>query len=265
MKIGSCLLLLATPDDPLAIESIPLVAASGYDYAEVSLARMYDLSGQEVDHYCAAFERNNLPVEVFNNAIPRSVPLVGPDVSQDKWMAYIEKALSLARRMGAHLITMSGPNKRRVPETFTWEEGFPQYAAFLRLFAEEAAASGITLAIEPINDEESGFIATVSEARRAMEAAGCDNIGVIVDIYHFCKQRDSMDDLLALVRAGKLVHIHHAVPGGRTYPQERDFEESKWLLLPLVNAGYAGRISVEAYADVPDRQLPVASRLLHTL
>ena len=98
-----------------------------------------------------------------------------------------------------------------------------------------------------------------------MEAAGCDNIGVIVDIYHFCKQGDNMDELISLVKDGKLAHIHYAVPTGRTYPQERDFEESKWLLLPLVNAGYTGRIIVDAYADAPNRQLPVTSRLLHTL
>ena len=38
MKTGCCLLLLATPDDPLARRAVPLAGQSGYDYAEVSLA-----------------------------------------------------------------------------------------------------------------------------------------------------------------------------------------------------------------------------------
>ena len=47
MKTGCCLLLLATPDDPLARRAVPLAGQSGYDYAEVSLARLLLLDARD--------------------------------------------------------------------------------------------------------------------------------------------------------------------------------------------------------------------------
>lgn len=47
MKSGICLLLLATNHDPLARAAIPTAAKAGYDYAEVSLARIYSLSDNQ--------------------------------------------------------------------------------------------------------------------------------------------------------------------------------------------------------------------------
>ena len=48
MKSGICLLLLATNHDPLARAAIPTAAKAGYDYAEVSLARIYSLSDNQL-------------------------------------------------------------------------------------------------------------------------------------------------------------------------------------------------------------------------
>ena len=265
MKYGSCLLLLATPEDPLAVTKIPIIAEAGYDYAEVSLARIYSLPEREVGEYRDAFDRHGLPVEVFNNAMPRGLTLIGPNSDQTANAAYISRAVLLAQRMGVRLITMSGPNQRSVPPEFLWREGFPQYVEFLKRFSDAAGAAGIELAIEPINDEEHGFIATVSEARRAVDAAECKNVNLIVDTYHFRKQNDSMEDAVKAVRDGKLVHIHHATREKRVYPQEWDREESKAVLLPLLDAGYRGRISIEAYAGAAAQELPAANRLLRAL
>ena len=51
MKSGICLLLLATNHDPLARAAIPTAAKAGYDYAEVSLARIYSLSDNQLSDY----------------------------------------------------------------------------------------------------------------------------------------------------------------------------------------------------------------------
>ena len=265
MKIGSCLLLLATPEDPLATAAIPHLAASGYDYAEVSLARLYPLSDREVLDYRGQFDAHHLPVEVFNNAIPRGMALVGPQADRDTLDAYIQRAITLAKAMGVEMITMSGPNRRSVPADFSWEVGFSQYVAFLKRFCDAAGQAGISLAIEPINHEEHGFVATVAEARRAVDAVGCPHLGVILDTYHFAKEQDSIGDLLALTRDGLLFHIHHAALERRTYPQAADFAQTQATLRPLLEAGYSGRISVEAYAENREGDLPVTSRLMQTL
>ncbi len=78
MKTGCCLLLLATPDDPLARRAVPLAGQSGYDYAEVSLARLLLLDARETAAYRKLLDEARLPAEVFNNAIPKGMALIGP-------------------------------------------------------------------------------------------------------------------------------------------------------------------------------------------
>lgn len=263
MKIGICLLLLASQQDPLAKASIPTAAAAGYDYAEAPLARLLALSDEELTEYRDRLFAAGLPVEAFNNAIPRDIALIGPNADEEAKSRYIDRALFLADFFGVSLITMSGPNRRTVPESFPWSEGFPQYVGFLKRFAGQAAAQGVTLAIEPINDEEHSFVSTVSEALRAVNAAGCPGLMTMVDTYHFLKQGDHMDDVTANI--GKIAHIHYAAQARRTYPLAGDMEECRSTLSPILSAGYKCRISLEAYAPDPARDLPESARLLRSL
>lgn len=263
MKIGICLLLLASQQDPLANASIPTAAAAGYDYAEAPLARLLSLSDEELKEYREGFLAAGLPVEVFNNAIPRDIALIGPSAREDTLARYMERALFLADFFGVSLITMSGPNRRTVPETYTWNQGFPRYVDFLRRFSNLAAAQGVALAIEPINDEEHSFVSTVPEALRAVNAAGSRNLAAMVDTYHFLKQGDCMDDVTANIE--KIAHIHCAAKACRTYPLAGDMEECRRFLSPVLSAGYKGRLSVEAYAPDPARDLPESARLLRGL
>ena len=121
MKTGCCLLLLATPDDPLARRAVPLAGQSGYDYAEVSLARLLLLDARETAAYRKLLDEARLPAEVFNNAIPKGMALIGPHADPVRLEDYIHRSLLVAEQMGTGLITMSGPNRATVPEGFDWE------------------------------------------------------------------------------------------------------------------------------------------------
>ena len=114
MKSGICLLLLATNHDPLARAAIPTAAKAGYDYAEVSLARIYSLSDNQLSDYRSLFLQSGLPVEVFNNAVPKGLALAGPGADPQALSRYIDRALYLAGFMGVSMITMSGPNRLTV-------------------------------------------------------------------------------------------------------------------------------------------------------
>lgn len=260
MKLGTCLLLLATENDPLAQSLIPTIGAAGYDYAEVSLARLLPLSEARIADYLAAFLENNLPVEVFNNAVPRGLALIGPSADPAAISDYMDRALHLAGLLGVSMITMSGPNKRTVPTDYLWDRGFPEYVRFLQQFADRAAARDITLVIEPINDEEHSFISTVAAAADAVRAAGRKNVKTMIDSYHFIKQGD--DPGLMLQNISSIAHIHYAAQPRRTYPLADDIEDFQALLARLTAAGYRGRISLEAYTPDPAHDLPKTRQLI---
>ena len=65
MKSGICLLLLATNHDPSGPGRHTNRCKAGYDYAEVSLARIYSLSDNQLSDYRSLFLQSGLPVEVL--------------------------------------------------------------------------------------------------------------------------------------------------------------------------------------------------------
>lgn len=263
MRLGVCLLTLASGKDPLARALIPTVKRAGYDYAEVPLARLLDLPDDEFAEYRGEFLRNGLPVEAFNNAIPSGLPMIGPDRCEEVLRRYIDRAVFLADRMGVRVITMCGPIRSWVPAGFCWEEGFAQYTAFMQMYADAAAARGIVLAVEPINSEEDGFISTVAEARRVIAACGRNNITAVVDFYHFFKENDDWEALLQ--SCGDISHVHYAAQARRSYPLAGDAGECRRVLAPFLQAGYTGRISIEAHTGAPEQDLPETCALMRSV
>lgn len=264
MKLGVCLLMLASASDPLAKDCIPLLKQAGYDYAEVPLARLLELPEEEVRQYRAQFRQAGVPVEAFNNAIPAGLPMIGPDCCEETLRRYIDRAVSLARFMGVKVITMCGPIRDWVPEGFAWADGFGQYVDFLKRYADAAAVHGITLAIEPINQEENGFVSTVSEACRVIEACGRSNLTVVVDFYHFVKENDDWDNLLSVCK-DVVSHVHYAALPRRSFPLSGEEAQCRLILEPFLKAGYAGRVSIEARTENPWHDLPEACNVMRSV
>ena len=250
MEFGSCFLLLATPDDPLAIRAIPTVRACGYDYAEVSLARLYDLEDEAVIRYREAFEREKLPVRVFNNGVPADLCVIAEEEMDERTERWIRRSIHLAKLLGVDTITMSGPNRRTTPAEIDWQtQGRERYIRVVRAYAKACEMEKMQLLIEPINANEMGFIATLSQAEEIVRAADVKSLGVIVDYYHFLVQKDSYDDLLRLCKDGTIRHVHFAAPETRGYPVPAQQELYNQVLRDMLRAGYAGRISIEAHVD----------------
>jgi len=256
--------MLASEEDPLAEKQIPLLKKAGYDYAEVPLARLLKLPEEAVRDYARQFSDAGIPVEAFNNSIPSRLPIIGPEFCADTLRRYIDRAIQLACLLGVKVITMCGPIRDWVPEGFTWEEGFPQYVEFMRMYADAAAEHGITLAIEPINQEENGFISTVGEACRVIRSCGRSNITVVVDFYHFFKEHDNWEALLT-EHKDAVSHVHYAALPQRTFPGREDEAQCRMILEAFVKAGYTGRVSIEAHTVNPERELPEAGTMVRSI
>ena len=185
MKNGICLLLIASQEDPLGKEWIPFIAQCGFDYAEVSLARIYDLPDREIEAYRILFEQSRLPVLAFNNAVPAGFSIIGDEVTSGDQEKYIERAVALASKFGVQTITTSGPNQKRLSEGFDWETcGWKRYVDFMTRFADRCKDHGITLALEPICSGEKGLINRTSQAMEIIKAVNRSNMKLIVDHLH---------------------------------------------------------------------------------
>lgn len=247
MKIGICLLLLANDADPLSRYSIPAIARTGYDYAEISLARIYDLPDDEIIAYRKLFSDNGVNVEAFNNAVPAGFSIVGDDATVEIQNAYIARAIKLAEQFGVKVITTSGPNAKRVPEGFDWVNiGYIRYIDFMRRFAKECANHGISIALEPICSKERGFVNTTGQACQIISEIGCRNVTLLVDMFHFAQEHENVEQLPKYAASGLLTHLHAARLDNRMIPAKDYADTLRRQLLPLVEAGFDRRISIEA-------------------
>lgn len=263
MKLGICLLLIADSEDPLGKEWIGPIARCNYDYGEVSLARIYGLSEEEVDAYRTLFEENHLPVLAFNNAVPAGFSIVGDEVTDKDQNAYIQRTVALAARFGVKTITTSGPNQKWLPKGFDWENrGQARYVAFLKRFSDRCFEEGITLALEPICSAEKGLINRTDQAMKIIEAVSRPNMKLIVDLFHFALEGEDPKILPDYARRGALCHLHVAQLPERTIPNRETETELQELLYSLKQNGFDGLVSVEARAKDPGRDIPLGARVL---
>lgn len=263
MKKGICLLLIANCEDPLGKGWIERIAKSGYDYAEVSLARIYSLPEEEVREYRALFRRNELPVLAFNNAVPAGFSIIGDEVTDQRQQEYMDRAVALASEFGVETITTSGPNQKRLPDGFDWEnKGRARYIAFLQRFADKCREKGITLALEPICSEEKGLINTTQQAMEIIRAVDRSNMKLIVDLFHFSLEGEDPKVIAQCAREGYLCHLHVASFPARTIPDHLDGPKIARLIRDLRQSGFEGLISIEARAQDPETAIPIGAEVL---
>lgn len=248
MKLGCCINMLAGEGDTLGQRFLPELKAAGYDYAELPLAQVMELSGAEQEQLQRALEKNGLPCECCNNFYPSYVRLTGEHTDAEQIRTYTARAVETAARLGARVIVFGSSGAKNVPEGFSAEKAFEQIADTLELADREAGRYGIRIAVEPLNRKESNIILNLAEGARLTQARPYRHIGLLVDYYHHRMEAESDG---ALRQYGdRLLHVHFAEPEGRRFPSEPR-EEYKQFFQLLKACGYGGRVSIEAFSEHP--------------
>jgi sugar phosphate isomerase/epimerase len=148
-----------------------------------------------------AFEASGL---VSTNAVP-AVPSIGPLASlpgpsdpAERVEAYRAGLRRLAPFRPTAVVLLTGPGTRR-----TIVEG-------LRAIAEEARSLGLTIGIEPYEEETGAdwtIVSTIRDAVELIEEANvADAVGVLFDVWHLWNADGLEDDLDE--HAGRIVGVH---------------------------------------------------------
>ena len=88
MRFGTCGNLTATGPDKTGIETIETLKACGYDFIELPLSEMMDLTEEERAAIVRRVDRSGLKSEVVNNLFPRKMKLTGPAVDRARIRSY---------------------------------------------------------------------------------------------------------------------------------------------------------------------------------
>lgn len=173
-----------------------------------------------------------------------------PDPSvRDATLAYIAQLVGLAAHLGA--ATVAGPAygsvglARALPDAERRAE-YQRVVGSLREAAEDAAAHGVRLALEPLNRFETDRVNTVEQGLRLCDDVGHDAIGLHLDTFHMhLEERDSGSAIRQAMAAGRLYHFH-ACENDRGVPG-RGQVAWRSVTAALRESGYDGDVVIESF------------------
>ena len=253
MKIGICVGVPSREAEQTGPDILKLAAETGFDYVEMPLAALADLNGEDFSYVKRKLADAGIKCESLNVFFPAKVRLTGNERNEATILEYIDRACARAGEIGAEVIVFGSGGAKNVPEGFSHDTAFEQIVWAMKMVSGPAARHGLTIAIEALNSREANIILSLADADRLMRAAGCPNIKILLDYYHYMIESDSDDVLRGLLREGKIVHAHYAEFADRTYPAlDKITPEAEAIFKILRDEGYGARCSIEARLLNPD-------------
>lgn len=225
-------------------EQAALVASEGYDYAELWLTSLAQMSEETFVSVQKTMAQSGIKAETFNGFFPGDMPLLGEKADRNAIEVYAETALRRASQLGGRVAVMGSGGARRVPEGMSPEEGWIQLREVLSLLGDVAQRYDMEIAIEPLNAAETNQVTTVAEGLRLCREVNHTAVGVLADYFHIYKSGETLD---ALREAGPLLkHVHFVRPAeDRGCPATGDEALCRPLIDTLNDIGYEGRVSLE--------------------
>ncbi|MBW3096554.1 hydroxypyruvate isomerase family protein [Pseudohoeflea coraliihabitans] len=158
-------------------------------------------------------------------------------------LAGFDQALDYAVAIGCGMIhAMAGRAER---DGAAGQKAADCFIANLSEACRRAAAYGVTVLIEPINDGDAPgyFLRRPEQAAALMERIAADNLGLLFDCYHV--QIEGGNVLARYRRHHALIrHVQFAAVPGRGAPDQGEIAYG-WLLRQLRDAGHAGFFGAE--------------------
>ncbi len=219
------------------------IKSLGYDFAEFSLTETSNLSEEKMAEAEAEIARHGIKVEAFNNFCPPDLKL-SANVDLEAIRLYCERNFDRAKRLGGEIIVIGSGGARRVPEGVSQEEAEKNFISALNVIADVAAKYGIKIAIEPLNRYEVNLINTLEDAALMAKKVSREEVGYIVDLYHFYRNGEAFADI-DKYGAG-LFHTNLArMNEDRGAPAMEDIEDVRKFIFALQASGYDNRMSLE--------------------
>jgi D-psicose/D-tagatose/L-ribulose 3-epimerase len=261
-RIGCCGSMISPATDRLGVEIVESLAQFGFDYIELSLSDMAALPPPAFRRLRERMARSGIPCEACNNFFPPRVRLTGSNARLPAALEYAESALERAARLGVSIIVFGSSGAKNVPPGFSQDTAWQQIVHLLQHLGPRAAVHGITIAIEPLNQQESNIINRTAEGIKLAQAVNHPNVQLLIDYYHLRMEQENPEVILA---AGPTVrHLHFAQVAGRAFPQGEDEGYTRFFDC-LRKVDYQGRCSIEAYTQDFAADAPRALQLLRAI
>ena len=234
IKVGVC----------TKIQNAQKVKEAGAAYIEES-ARDFLMPQQSDEKFAANLalaKASPLPMLSFNNFLPGSIKLTGPDRNHRAALQYADVAFRRAGACGAKYMVLGSSGARNIPEGYDRETGIREFVEFVRRLGPAAAKHNIIVVLEPLNKSESNFFNLVSEGIAMVKEVNHPNIRCLADVYHMLKEGENPEILIT--EKEYILHCHVAEKQNRAVPGTFKEDVSPYFDA-LKEAGYRGGMSLE--------------------
>ena len=239
-------------------------ARAKFDFAEWTVGAILK-PRESQDAFLAAVEDARavqLPYTVLNCFVPGDLKITGSDVDTAQLQEYVTTTFARAEEAGVEIIVFGSGGARSIPEGFDPSAAHDQLVKFCLMLSPIAQRHGVTVVVEPLNRQDCNVLTTVGECAALVREVAHPSLRLLVDSYHFLRDNDSYEDIVA---NGELLrHVHIATVPNRLAPGVEHCD-----LVPffgaLARAGYNGRVSIEAKITNPNTDLSTARILMNDL
>ena len=244
MKIGCC----------GNSKNYDLIRTMGYDYAELSGMELMELPEDAFGSFASHVKEAGFPVLGINAYCSGAHPLIGPDFNEEDCRSYAAELCRRAAALSVKTIGVGAPAARRLPSGYPKKQAEKEMKKALSIISAEADRYGITVLLEALNDTICDYLNHTDEAAELAGALGLRNLALVYDLYHAALMNE---DFAAMHRAMPLVrHLHYSTDlkeGRRGYVTDEVFPEFSLFVDEALDDGYTGNISVEANAELLER------------
>jgi len=159
----------------------------------------------------------------------------------------LKEAFMKMKLMGVDTVVLGSGKSRSIPDEISRQEGIYKLKEFFKRCNEFAQKSDITVAIEPLNVDETNVIHTVSDGAELVRDIDCSHMKLLADVYHMYRSDEDMKVLSENKDILRHIHVCHAEK--RAAVKDFSSEYLKMFAKALDEMNYQGRVSLECQFD----------------
>ena len=239
------------------------IAEAGYDFAELDVPEIADLSGEALDELQKSI-KTGVPIQIGSRLLPVAEPLFFEEgFKPESLEPYLEEACGKTARLGIRTLIL-GNGKARWIRTASERPKEEAFIEALRLMARKAEENHQELILEPLGPKYSNYINTVVQAVQLIEKVKINNLFTMAELRHMVAAGEPFQDLQTYLPY--IHHIHMDYPLSypeRNYPSVRDGYDYRVFLDSLERAGYDGTLTIEA--DIPENWHKACRQVMEVL
>lgn len=237
MKIGVC----------GSADRVDLLEKLGFDQLELNIGAVSAMNDEELAALKGKLDGRQIRVRSGNCMFPGGLPVLHQDAGLEKAREYLAMVMPKLKFLGITTAVFGSGGHRRMPDDMPEEKRRQIIRDVLIIMEEEARKNGITVAIEPLNKKETNMLLTTDEAMSYIRELELPNLKLLVDLYHFYCEGESLDRIREY--GDYIGHIHIAEPTRRDFLRESDAYDYKPFLDALREIGYEGAVMFEGGLD----------------